>query len=120
MNPRDMTNEQLRVAVAEAMGWTELHVRNEYEETGGPDGNEGSYDVFRGTIDGNEDLRVPNFPRDLNACSEFEKTLDGPAFYHYYAVLAQLCLDAEAPHFASAPARLRCLALLETLKGTRK
>jgi len=66
MNPSDMSNEQLRIAVAKALGWTYAkpaysRVLNVHAVVGlDPDG---------------ERRTTPNWPADLNACHQFEKTL---------------------------------------------
>ena len=54
---------------------------------------------------------VPDYPQDLNACHDMEASLGGIAYYHYYTVLEQLCLDNEVS-LASAPARLRAEAFV--------
>ena len=60
--------------------------------------------------------QLPDYLNDLNDCHEFEKTLTGIAFYHYYAVLAQICLDeGDVGHVVSAPAAQRCKAFVLTL-----
>lgn len=68
-----MTKEQLRIKVAEACEWR----YNEPPETS-PDPT-----YWERTINGRQTIafgsdELPNYPEDLNACAEFERTLLGP------------------------------------------
>lgn len=114
---KSLTDDHLRLKVAELCGW------GKYSEEGfyfwkAPDGTLTSveYEQFMDVRDDPADWPfIPDYPNDLNACHEMEKKLSGDNFYHYYALLAQSCLDGEIPHMASAPARLRCEAFVLTL-----
>lgn len=68
-----MKSEEIRIAIAEYLGWTEIKFQpNPYEEKSFPD--------YWGLIrhQGNEyttQHRVPNYPEDLNAMREAERGL---------------------------------------------
>ena len=111
----NLTNEEIRIKVAESLGakwhsvlttpkierlvlafrqWTDLGA-NRWDL---PDGRALSHDV-------------PNYPEDLNACAEFEKTLTDKELWQIDAILFNLP-DCRAPFVATA--RQRCLAYLKT------
>ena len=126
MNPSDMTNEQLRIAVAEALGRTNAQPgRNGYGSlTGNPTGVPPWY---KGRSPGADCDPLPHFEEDLNACHGFEEALLFPPmevphaehnafwsrFDRYVEQLAKMCGSDEI-FFATA--RQRCIALLKTLK----
>jgi len=112
LNPSDMNDEQLRIAVAEALGWTYAkpaysRVLNVHAVVGlDPDG---------------ERRTTPNWPADLNACHQFEKTLSRDQQQEYVRQLIKLFkepLPLMDFNFAmlNATARQRCEALLAVLK----
>ena len=126
MNPSDMNNEQLRIAVAERLGWTSIRPNDDavcaIENIGCG---------FRGTFKGIEGEILPNWPEDLNACHEMEKALDDGGLWHGYLN----CLwDVVCPQFnqmnglntavglllVHASARQRCLAFLAATKGEKQ
>lgn len=113
MSPSDMNDEQLRIAVAEALGWTKIEFR-------GPDGTYGRLTGVLPPIAVTQE--VPYFPNDLNACHAFEKVLTHAQCNEYWAALLALCNPEGTPaaaaelHYAHATARQRCLALLAVLK----
>lgn len=103
MNPSDMNNEQLRIAVAEALGW-EFQDRQPIRGWLSPSGK------FRS---GHGRNVLPNWPEDLNACHEFEEGLTDIESCRYTQIL---CGGEDAWRACHATARQRCIALLETLK----
>lgn len=124
MNPSDMTNEQLRVAVAEALGWTDIRPIDpalcDVQDIG--KGIEGRTKLSRDRF-ADYFCPVPDFPEDLNACHEFESGLRVEVVFDYMVQLVKICaLDMYKPDcgalfvIAHATARQRCIALLETLK----
>ncbi len=62
-----MTNEELRVKVAELCGWKQIATELEMKFFGGPQQRE--------TDEAVSSFMLPDYPNDLNACAEFEKTL---------------------------------------------
>ena len=96
----NMTDEQMRIAIAEACGWevisnTLCNVK--------PDKN--------GDPEIEPIAPLPDYPEDLNACAEFEKTLTDKELWQIDAILFNLP-DCRAPFVATA--RQRCLAYLKT------
>lgn len=99
-----MTDEKMRVKIAEVCGWTVLDV---------PvlDAGFASY-----AKDPNGCLcpSVPNYPQDLNACHEMEDVLfemvntNEEAYYHLL-----ICITSGRPYRASS--RQRCEAFLRTI-----
>lgn len=108
MNPSDMNDEQLRIAVAEALGG--------YSNAWCPCG------CANHVLLKNSDRSVaPKWPRDLNACHEFEKARG----YHNCGKFGVFNAEAYAywnqlknvePDRLYATARQRCIALLAVLK----
>ena len=115
-----LTDEKLRVEAAKALGWTEVCPCTE-NHWGEP------WSGFEGRLRGLPG-DVPDFPRDLNACREFEEALDHEAKWRYGKELRRLTgnlgprggeFEMNALgcfHLAHATARQRCLALLATLE----
>ena len=123
MNYKDMTDEQLRIAVAETQGWKiskgrDRGLMSRYLVTN-PEGQEIRADVLN---------FIPAFPNDLNACHEFEETLGIEAKWRYGKELRRLTGNLGPRggefemntlgcfHLGHATARQRCLALLATLE----
>lgn len=110
----NLTDEEIRIKVAEAMGWTVV---------------EDDYGVC-GTIDGihwHSPAGFPNYTLDLNACTQFEDELKKiGVFSSYLSNLALVCgfnaqgdeawfkLHAGLEAVCSATARQRCLAFVQT------
>ena len=106
-----MTNEEIRIKVAEAMGWT----WNEQTMIGGilfrPAWSHDTHG-FRYSI---HDL--PNYPESLDSCAEFEKTLTTEQRHDYVRSLRHITEVWDAmPEFTTtfATASQRCLAYLKT------
>jgi len=125
MNP--LTNSQLRIAVAEAMGWREA-----FPAKGKP-----HKETERGGIllpykwvnerTHERSMELPNYPESLDACAGFEKTITSQQQVNYRNYLM-----LEASHAAgmgmrsreddtlfcvtTSTARQRCLAFLRTTK----
>lgn len=102
-----MTDEEIRIKVAEEMGWTVVQ-----DEHG-----------VCGTIDGihwHSPAGFPNYPESLDACAKFEKTIKTPHKYNEQLELVVLgYLLKEKDSIAEfmlrcATARQRCLAYLKT------
>lgn len=96
-----MTNEEIRIKVAEAMGWevisdTLCNVK--------PDKN--------GDPEIEPIAPLPNYPEDLNACAEFEKMMTDEEHNRYRAHLYGMTFNPR--ECFSATARQRCLAYLKT------
>ena len=111
-----MTDSELRVAVAETLGWKCVRLFEKalrgYKPTGHPDCS--SY-------------IVPNYHGDLNACAEFEATMMDEQKEAYCRILCDaLCTPEECSVYdftdsdliavAFATARQRCIAFLKTVR----
>lgn len=103
-----MTDEEIRIKVAESLGWT---VNPEVRDLGTHPQMERGHHF------------LPNYPLDLNACAEFEKLLTYEEADEYDDHLGDICkrdndlTDNPTPwRFAvtTATARQRCLAYLKT------
>jgi hypothetical protein len=90
MGGRYMTNEQIRIKIAESLGWTEIAMNGLYDQYEGlkPKGN------YRNR---NDWLRLPDYPEDLNACAEMEKSL-GSLRPLYDVLLIELTSEGEFDH----------------------
>lgn len=71
-----MTNDEIRIAVAESMGWGDIKRCGKSSMQPSDTGAQ-----LRGTKDDITSSErtyyfLPNYPLDLNACAEFEKTLE--------------------------------------------
>lgn len=93
-----MTDEQMRIAIAEACGWIHHHMR--------PSETERHQKKWRYLSD------LPNYLNDLNACAEFEAMLTSAERFTYIVELNKLCGDE--PSAVWATARQRCIAYLKT------
>lgn len=109
-----MTNEEIRIKVAEAMG---ARLWNNPTESGPsqlwgfqvPSPSE----VFaRMWLCGEADCLLPDYPKDLNACAEFEKTLTDEEHNRYRTHIYGMTFNPR--ECFSATARQRCLAYLKT------
>lgn len=101
-----MNNEEIRIAIAESLGFK----RNE------------KLDLWR---KGNKDYfncgsrcyaQLPNYPEDLNACAEFERSLGVDEKTEYCVQLRKVidCLPGAIFAFVTASALQRCEAFLRT------
>lgn len=116
-----MTNEQIRIKIAESLGLFRTMPLKRTTRRGNEDpkgvklwycsehhGGAATYD------------EVPNYPESLDACAEFEKTLTELEFEEYFDILeSQVPLarpQAKRRHVCSATSLSRCLAYVE-LKG---
>lgn len=105
----NLTDEEIRIKVAEAMGWKVNPVVH----------NLGIHPQLQR---GHHIL--PDYPADLNACAEFEATLTEMEQTHYTAHLIAQCGDVAREsrnlkfvrlfYQITATARQRCLAYLKT------
>lgn len=108
MKADNLTEDQILVKIAEACGWRKV----------GPKGF-GSLKLVG--IDPKEPAwpfsLIPNYPADLNACAEFEKTMTREQLMEYEHYLARVCgwspLNMIPVYCATA--RQRCIAFIETL-----
>lgn len=114
-----MTPESQRIAIAESLGWKWKETRRHHfgavepiREWTNPSGdNQGIHP------------QIPNYPEDLNACAEMEKTLDidpdnaDSPRYAYARALYNVCADKTQPFRATAAQR--CEAFLR-VKGLWK
>lgn len=109
-NMPPLTDEQIRVKIAECCGWTQNSRQCAF--------NDGRHQWFN-TNDGCCYVECPNFTSDLNACAEMEKTLKGSEMDEYAGFL---CDEIDKPEFAGqsaafgllhATARQRCIAFLK-------
>lgn len=106
-----MTDIEMRIAIAEACGAKVVgHMENGAVVTDWPDG----WRMF------GLEAGFPDYPKDLNACAQFEK--DAPL--DYWRILEEI-VDADngcvvAFAVGKATARQRCLALLKLNGGNHK
>lgn len=104
----------LRVKVGELLGWTPA------KSTGfvvhgwkSPDGKQFC------TLG-----QLPNWPKDLNACAEFEKGLTENQRYDYIALVlgkswGDVWTSADAFNLCHATAEQRCRAFIAVMEGTK-
>lgn len=111
-----MTDEQINIAFAESLGWT--NCRLAIKGAGGGT----RYPTAHGMPPNRKyESSCPNYTSDLNACHEFEKSLNDGDYNKYYRHLSTASLrDFEnSTHFSadpiSATARQRCEAYLKTI-----
>ena len=103
-----MTNEQINIAIAESLGWT--NCRLAIKGAGGGT----RYPTAHGMPPNRKyESSCPNYTADLNACHEFEKTLNTDDARSYYRIL-ELQSGWESAS-ASATARERCEVYLTTI-----
>lgn len=106
------TDEQLRVMVAEAMGWKRVAVYEWVNDVRLPK-QWVDFDV------------LPNYPACLNACAEFEKTLTAGEARRYRFRLARnsdgrnAVFQTVEQALCHATARQRCLAYLKVKQAAR-
>jgi hypothetical protein len=93
-----MTDEQINIAIAESLGWTEI---SDWKAAG-----------INGLHPSGQWTEViPNYTADLNACHEFEKSLNTDDAHMYYWRLKQEI----GWEYASATASQRCDNYLKTI-----
>ncbi len=108
-----MTNEEKRIKIAEACGWTDDFAEYKGKQKGGlllP------YRFINKTT-GEKRFHVPDYFSDLNACHEMEKTLKpmGGLWFHDYTVrLLEIC-TLEGNHAYCATASQRAEAFGKTM-----
>jgi hypothetical protein len=117
-----MSDSELATAIATALGWKNIQHNPMYP--GYPNKLAG----YRGN-DRSALLGIPDYIRDLNACAEFEKTLDDKDVDTRSRYLDYLALECDWPETKNAAelrfetnylsvradARQRCLAFLRAL-----
>ena len=124
-----MTDEQINIAIAESMGYMDIYrcgQSGKRTEQGMLNGK-----LLAGTLDqpsanyGREYVFIKRYTADLNACHEFEKTLDDKQLARYAQQIIGSARremnipDHEShypvPFIISATARQRCEAYLKTI-----
>jgi len=119
-----MTKDEIRIKVAEACGWS--HLTQFTNRITDPQGNA----IFFNPMEKSRSDFIPNYPSDLNACAEFEKTLNADDEENYVEELKGLIMEGAyeneprylKSHLSSsdstyrATAEQRCLAFLK-VKG---
>lgn len=76
-----MSNEQINIKIAELCGWKGPFQQEwipEYGRAAEP------FYCFAGTDEDGDRYPIPNYAADLNACHEFEKTLDTYELAEYW------------------------------------
>lgn len=106
--PSQLTDEQLRIEVAELCGWTD-----ELPNTGGlllP------YRWVNKTTN-TKTLDLPNYPHDLNACAEFEYSMTHQQQGNYAEAIMDLPnIGITQFQCIAATARQRCIAFIQTMR----
>jgi hypothetical protein len=100
-----MTDEQMKISIAESVGYKELFMDNGKSMI--PQRWESPYDEFCYVAE-----RLPDYFNDRNACAEFEKTLTDAEHDAYRAHIWEMTFMPR--DCFSATARQRCLAFLKT------
>lgn len=107
-----MTDEQINAAIAEACGWTEIHVED-FSEIGVP------CFITMGLppkfIHIENAMALPNYCNDLNAMHEAEKVLTDNQFMRYSRWIESFMQSPHYRSYLSASARQRAEAFLRTL-----
>lgn len=121
-----MTKERIRIVMAEACGWNDINL---YEDNHGPSFWSGYPPAIVGADKNNEWQSIkaehhkplPNYPDDLNAVHEAEKTLDINSLSRYADELEKVCVPVHIcplTHWQSvimATALQRCEAFIKTV-----
>ncbi len=108
-----MNGTQMRILIAQSLGWTDVDHgvgSNRNLVLGNEPMRDSSGKIYGHTVD----RQPPDYPNDLNACHELEKTLTRDELWLMTAVLAAV-VHEETP-IAHADAGARCTAYLK-LKG---
>lgn len=116
----NLTDEEIRIKVAESLGWVQIWKRQCGHNLGAP----GAFDWVGREKPGGVEYILPNYPADLNACAEFEATLTDEELSLYGHELGRQteCMQWYNGYIsafgitviARATARQRCLAYLKT------
>lgn len=130
MTPSKMTPEQLRIAVAEVLGWRKAKIDKAscggavYETVWFEPGYEPS-EQTADWIARNGRINPPNYPSDLNACAEMEAFLRNNQFHYVdyphqlFKVVTGKKWNGDMGYFffniVNASALDRCLAFLATI-----
>jgi hypothetical protein len=102
-----MTDEEIRIKVAETMGW-KPDPETKFWYALGPD------EILAGFKDGIVSP-LPDYLNDLNACAEFEATLTDEELEAYREHLSELLNDTARIGLGfTAKPKMRCLAYLKT------
>ena len=112
-----MTDEQINIAIAESLGWT--NCRLVIKGAGGGT----RYPTAHGMPPNRKyESSCPNYTSDLNACHELEKTLDDELDLDYSINLESVTgtrwganNSYDMSKYRSANARQRCEAYLKTI-----
>jgi len=119
-----MTDDEIRVRVAEACGWKNVHRFNKWQEGGTASYKDGD---LVGDFGDHTRWHLPNYPADLNACHSMEKTLRENQF-HFVAYTRKLWrvvfpnvdytgdLGYLGFDYIHATARARCEAFLAVMQ----
>lgn len=114
---RAMSDEQLRIAVAEAMGWTDIAV-NPFAPNPPLCGFHNATGKTPASNGGSK-WGIPNFPASLDACASFEATLTKEQRFPYRRSLCQqvggCSTNLKSFEQITSTARQRCLAYLATV-----
>lgn len=109
--PEQMTDQEIRIAIAEACGF-EWKGTKPYAGATHPD-----VCLWSRTTD-TINYKIPDYPNDLNAMAEAEKTLRDSQTPHYVAILSNICGSAGGKAigwpYITATARQRATAFLKT------
>ena len=98
-----LTDDEIRVRVAEICGWADIR---EEDRSG--------FGGYRGTDPNGKTLSfVPNYPADLNACAEMERTMTRAQLWLFDDYMLHICRDAMMAKHATA--RQRCQAFLTVM-----
>ena len=115
---REVKPEDINMAIAGHLGWTDVHV---YEDDAGPPIHCGSPPKYWPLRFGMPDSRIPNFCGDLNAMADAEKAAfngNGDLWSKYlHEELPPVAFPAP-PECAPAPARAK--AFLRTIGKWRE
>ena len=111
-----MTDNELRVKVAELLGWTECATQSVDLNNGvsvQPMGLERTGDKYK--------QMLPDYPNDLNACHEMESSLNTTDLVELYCTLLFGYIDQKSKYQGwltiHATAKQRCLAFVKTMEA---
>lgn len=123
MKPSEMTDEQLRIKVAELLGITDIHPLSRVEYWENWRKFEGWLNLPVGRSESGELIKINDYPNDLNACHEMEKSLDAVQRLQYVGLLhygtpKNNAWDQEdAADVCMSTARQRCEAFVKVMEG---
>lgn len=112
-----MTDEELRDKVAGLCGWTHLRVACGHLWGTAPDSDYSDLPEHWYAGCPGDTTKVPDYPRDLNAMHEAEKTLNADQFTEYHGTLVVMRNKDCMPmcRCISAPAHQRAKAFVSAL-----